>query len=58
MKARNSCSRDRLERSWTIIQEEAERNWHLLWKDFAELGTRFQDAAQAAWEVFTAPRPR
>ncbi len=50
--------RDRLERSWTIIQEEAERNWHLLWKDFAELGIRFQDAAKAAWEAFTAPRPR
>ncbi len=50
--------RDRLERSWTIIQEEAERNWHLLLKDFAELGIRCQNAAQAAWEAFTAPRPR
>ena len=50
--------RDRLERSWTIIQEEAERNWHLLLKDFAELGIRCQNAAKAAWEAFTAPRPR
>ncbi|MBR8834046.1 MAG: hypothetical protein DSM106950_08390 [Stigonema ocellatum SAG 48.90 = DSM 106950] len=50
--------RHRLERSWTTIQEEAERNWQLLLKDFAELGDRVQDAAKAAWEAFNAPRPR
>jgi len=50
--------RDRLERSWTNIQEEAERNWHLLLKEVAEVGDRFQDAAKAAWDTFTAPRPR
>lgn len=50
--------RDRLERSWTTIQEEAEKNWDLFWKEFAELGDRFQDAAKAAWETFNSPRPR
>lgn len=49
--------RDRLERSLMIIQEEAEKNWHLLFKEVAELGNRFQDAALAAWSAFTAPRP-
>lgn len=50
--------RDRLERSWTIIQEDAEKNWNLLVEGVAELGDRFQDAAKAAWDAFKAPRPR
>jgi hypothetical protein len=50
--------RDRLEQSWTQIQEQAERNWDLFWKEFAELGDRFQDAAKAAWDTFNSPRPR
>ena len=50
--------RDRLERSWTNIQEDAERNCHVLLKEVAEVGARFQDAAKAAWDTFTAPRPR
>ncbi|MDF5718026.1 MAG: hypothetical protein PUP93_30215 [Rhizonema sp. NSF051] len=50
--------RDRLERSWTIIQEDAEKNWNLLVEGVAELGDRFQDAAKAAWDAFFAPRPR
>ncbi|MBD2773254.1 hypothetical protein [Iningainema tapete] len=49
--------RDRLERSWLNIQEEAERNWYLLVKEVSQLGDRFQDAAKAAWDAFTAPRP-
>ncbi len=50
--------RDRLERSWTNIQEDAERNWNLLLKEVAEVSDRFQESAKAAWETFTAPRPR
>ncbi len=49
--------RDRLERSWINLQEEAEKNWQLLWKDLSELGDRIQDAAKAAWDAFNAPRP-
>lgn len=50
--------RDRLERSWTTIQEEAEKNWQSLLKEFADFGERIQDAAKAAWDTFNAPRPR
>ncbi|ALF54382.1 MULTISPECIES: hypothetical protein [Nostoc] len=48
--------RDRLENAWAVIQEEAEKNWHLLWKEFADFGDRLQSAAKAAWEAFNAPR--
>ncbi|MBD2628698.1 hypothetical protein [Trichormus variabilis] len=50
--------RDRLEYSWARIQEELERNWYLMSKDIADLGSRFQNAAKAAWEAFNAPRPQ
>ncbi|OCQ96823.1 hypothetical protein BCD64_14550 [Nostoc sp. MBR 210] len=48
--------RDRLENAWAVIQEEAEKNWHLLWQEFADFGDRLQSAAKAAWEAFNAPR--
>ena len=48
--------RDSLEYSWTVIQEELERNWYLLSKDVIDLGDRIQNAAKAAWEAFNAPR--
>jgi prophage DNA circulation protein len=49
--------RDRIEDSFNSIQQEAEKNWHQLIKQFTELGLRFQDAAKAAWDTFHAPRP-
>jgi prophage DNA circulation protein len=49
--------RDRIEDSFNSIQQEAEKNWHQLVKQFTELGLRFQDAAKAAWDTFHAPRP-
>jgi predicted ATP-dependent endonuclease of OLD family len=48
--------RDRLEHAWAVIQEDTEKNWHLLWKEFADFGDRLQSAAKAAWEAFNAPR--
>ena len=48
--------RDRIERSWATIQEEADKNWQTLWKEVSTLGDRFQDAAKAAWDAFNAPR--
>jgi hypothetical protein len=48
--------RDKLENAWKTIQEETEKNWHIMFKDFTTLGERFQDAAKAAWEAFHAPR--
>jgi hypothetical protein len=50
-------SRDRLENSWATMQEETEKNWHLLVKEITDFGDRLQDAAQAAWDAFNAPRP-
>lgn len=50
--------RERLEYSWHSIQMEAEKNWDSVVKEVAELGDRLADAAKAAWDVLTAPRPR
>lgn len=50
--------RDRIEHAFAVLQQEAEKNWHLLFKEIAELGDRFQDAAKAAWDAFNAPRPQ
>ncbi|AFZ02327.1 hypothetical protein [Calothrix sp. PCC 6303] len=49
--------RDRIEDSFNSIQQEAEKNWQQLVKQFTELGLRFQDAGKAAWDAFHAPRP-
>ncbi|WP_414563957.1 MULTISPECIES: hypothetical protein [unclassified Anabaena] len=49
--------RDRLENTWTTMQEETEKNWHLLVKEITDFSDRIQDAAKAAWEAFNAPRP-
>ncbi len=48
--------RDRIENSWSAVQQEAEKNWHLAIKQVSELGDRFQAAAKAAWDAFNAPR--
>ncbi|RUR75275.1 hypothetical protein ACF3DV_26915 [Chlorogloeopsis fritschii PCC 9212] len=50
--------RDRIENSWLSLQQEAEKNWHLLMKELTEFSNRCQDAAKAAWEAFNAPRPQ
>jgi gas vesicle protein len=49
--------RDRIEQSFELIQREAERNWQSVVKEVSELGDRLADAAKAAWDVLTAPRP-
>lgn len=50
--------RDRIEHSFEMIQSEAEKNLHSVVKEVSELGDRLAEAAKAAWEVLTAPRPR
>jgi hypothetical protein len=47
--------RDRIERSWATVQQEAENNWHLLIKEITEFGDRVQAAGKAAWDAFNAP---
>lgn len=49
---------DRIENAFELIQKEAEKNWELILKEVAQLGDRLSDAAKAAWEALTAPRPR
>jgi vacuolar-type H+-ATPase subunit I/STV1 len=51
-------SRERIEQSFELIQKEAEKNWQTVVNEVAELGDRLADAAKAAWEALTAPRPR
>ncbi len=50
--------RDRIEHSFELIKGEAEKNWESIVKEVAEVGDRLADAAKAAWEALTAPRPR
>lgn len=50
--------RFRLENSWAIIQDEAERNWYLFMKDVVDFSFRLQKAAKAAWETFNHPYSR
>jgi hypothetical protein len=50
--------RDRIEYSFYLIQKEAEKNWQSVVKEVAEIGDRLADAAKAAWDTLTAPRPR
>ncbi|MBD2729345.1 hypothetical protein H6G96_24250 [Nostoc sp. FACHB-892] len=58
IEGRKLIERDRLEDSWAIIQAEAERNWHLMMKDFVDFSFRLQKAAIAAWETFNHPYSR
>lgn len=48
----------RIEHSFELIKQETEKNWESVVKEVAELGDRLADAAKAAWDVLTAPRPR
>lgn len=50
--------RERIEYSFDLIQKEAEKNWQSIVKEVAEIGDRLADAAKAAWDTLTAPRPR
>lgn len=58
VEGRKLMQRDRLEDSWAIIQDEVERNWHLLMKDLVDFNFRLQKAAIAAWETFNNPYSR
>ena len=41
-----------------IVQREGEKNFNSVAKEGSEIGDRLTEAAKAAWEVLTAPRPR
>lgn len=48
---------ERIEYSFKLLQMDAERNWEAIVKEVASFGERLADAAKAAWETLTAPRP-
>jgi len=48
---------DRIEYSFKLMQMDAEKNWDSLLKEVSSLGDRLSDAAKAAWDALTAPRP-
>ena len=49
---------EKIEESFKLIQEEAEKNWDSLAKQVTDLGDRLTEAAQAAWEKLSAPRSK
>ncbi|MBD2514343.1 hypothetical protein H6G93_04850 [Nostoc sp. FACHB-973] len=57
IEGRKVMERDRvnIENAWAVIQDEAQRNWHLMMKDVVEFNFRLQKAAKAAWEAFNHP---
>ncbi|RCJ17521.1 hypothetical protein A6S26_30725 [Nostoc sp. ATCC 43529] len=57
IEGRKVMERDRvhLENAWAIIQDEAQRNWHLMMKDLVDFNYRLQKAAKAAWDAFNHP---
>ncbi|MEO1428645.1 MAG: hypothetical protein AAFS12_10785 [Cyanobacteria bacterium J06632_19] len=50
--------RARIENAFEMVQSEATKNFESILAEVQELGDRLQAAAQAAWDVLTAPRPK
>ena len=48
--------RARIENAFEMVQSEAQKNFESIVAEVQELGDRLQAAAQAAWDVLTAPR--
>ncbi|HEY9667393.1 MAG TPA: hypothetical protein V6C91_11345 [Coleofasciculaceae cyanobacterium] len=48
---------DRIEYSFKLLQMDAEKNWEAVVKEVSTFGDRLADAAKAAWDALTAPRP-
>lgn len=58
IESRDLFDPDRIAESVQIMTEEVEKNWEGLVKEVSDFGDRLNDAAQAAWEKLTEPRPR
>ncbi len=48
---------ERIEYSFKLLQMDAEKNWETIVQEVSTFGDRLADAAKAAWETLTAPRP-
>ncbi|MBD0361508.1 MAG: hypothetical protein ICV55_01765, partial [Coleofasciculus sp. C3-bin4] len=49
--------KERIEYSFKLLQMDAEKNWESILKEVSSFGDRLADAAKAAWDALTAPRP-
>lgn len=47
---------EQIERSFEMIQTEAEKNWNSIVKEVTEFGDRLSEAAKAAWDILTHPK--
>lgn len=47
---------EEFEKSFVQVQTEAEKNWKSVLEEMQDFGDRLTKAAQAAWEVLTAPK--
>jgi len=48
---------DRIDEAIKGIQSEVEKDWGAIAKEVTTLGDRLNEAAKAAWDVLTSPRP-
>lgn len=49
--------KEQLEYSFKLLQMDAEKNWESIVKEVSTFGDRLAEAAKAAWDTLTAPRP-
>lgn len=48
---------EQIEKSFELLQRDAQKNWEGIVAEISSFGDRLADAAKAAWETLTAPRP-
>ncbi|WP_448564777.1 hypothetical protein [Trichothermofontia sp.] len=46
-----------IDKTLDLIKSQTEKNWDWVTKEVTDLGDRITEAAKAAWEKLTAPRP-
>ncbi|GAB4188620.1 MAG: hypothetical protein Fur006_29190 [Coleofasciculaceae cyanobacterium] len=49
--------KEQIESSMELMLKDAEKNWESIVKEVTSFGDRLADAAKAAWDTLTAPRP-
>jgi len=49
--------KEQIEYSFKLLQMDAEKNWESILKEVSTFGDRLADAAKAAWDALTTPRP-
>jgi hypothetical protein len=49
--------KEQIESSIELMVKDAEKNWESIIKEVTSFGDRLAEAAKAAWDTLTAPRP-